>query len=94
MKTILPTKFKLASERELKKFTGKNGWFEPTAKQLGLEQRAEFYKIYNRELRRLAVEDPLHPPHAEEGVNVFLLVVILVIIAVILYFAFVRHVTG
>lgn len=61
-------------------------------RQLGLEQRAEFYKIYNRELRRLAVEDPLHPPHAEEGVNVFLLVVIFVIITVILYFAFVRHV--
>lgn len=63
-------------------------------RQLPIEQRHEFYKVYNHELRRLAVDDPLHPPHAEEGVNVFLLVVILLIVAVILYFAFVRHVTG
>ncbi|TCB29088.1 hypothetical protein E0H77_01060 [Acinetobacter sp. ANC 4633] len=62
--------------------------------QLPVEQRLEFYKIYNHELRRLAVDDPLHPPHAEEGVNVFLLIVIMLMIAVILYFAFVRHVTG
>lgn len=49
MKTILPTKFKLASELELKKFTGKNGWFVPTAKQLGLEQH-EFDSMSREEI--------------------------------------------
>ncbi|WP_111892647.1 hypothetical protein [Acinetobacter sp. MB5] len=63
-------------------------------RQLQPEERLAFYKIYNHELRRLAIDDPLHPPHAEEGVNIFLLVVIMAIAAVILYFAFVRHVTG
>ena len=62
--------------------------------QLSPEDRLMFYKVYNHELRRLAVDDPLHPPHAEEGVNIFLLIVIMAIIAVILYFAFVRHVTA
>lgn len=62
----------------------------------GLEpqQKVEFYKIYNKELHRLAVDDPIHPPHSEHGVNVFLLVVTLIITATILYFAFIPHVVN
>ncbi len=54
------------------------------------EQRIEFYRTYNGELKRIADEDQLHPAHAEGGVSVFALVVVLAIIAVILYFSFVR----
>ncbi|WP_343596750.1 hypothetical protein [Acinetobacter sp.] len=61
---------------------------------LDADQRAEFYRIYNKELHRLAIDDPIHPLHAEHGVNIFLLVVTLVIIAIILYFAFVRDITS
>ncbi|MFT4022057.1 MAG: hypothetical protein QM666_11130 [Acinetobacter sp.] len=62
--------------------------------QLDHQQQAEFFDIYNRELERLAVDDPIHPPHAEQGVSVFLIIVILAVIAIILYFAFVRHITS
>lgn len=55
---------------------------EPMVKQ-------QFYTTYNDELKKLAVDDPIHPPHAEKGVSIFVLLVALVIIAGVLYFNFV-----
>ncbi|RKG35991.1 hypothetical protein [Acinetobacter rongchengensis] len=61
-------------------------------KDLNPTQKAGFYRIYDGELRRLADDDDLHPAHAESGVGVFAVSIVLIIIAVILYFAFLRAV--
>lgn len=60
------------------------------ASTLSPEQKDRFYEIYNGELRRIADDDDLHPADAESGVGMFAVFVSLVIIAFILYFAFVR----
>ena len=59
-------------------------------KNLEPMQKRGFYHIYDGELRRLADDDDLHPVHAEGGVSIFAVVIALVIIAVILYFSFLK----
>lgn len=54
------------------------------------EQKAEFYNAYDGELRRIADDDELHPPHAEAGVSVFVIFLTLGLIAFILYFTVIR----
>lgn len=56
---------------------------------LDVQTQNEFYNIYNTELQKLAIEDPIHPPHAEKGVSIFVLIIALVIVASVLYFTFV-----
>ncbi|WP_130802762.1 hypothetical protein [Acinetobacter ihumii] len=59
-------------------------------RQLEPQTKAQFYRVYDGELLRLADEEDLHPADAESGVSYFAIVIVLVIIAFILYFAFVR----
>ena len=59
--------------------------------KLAPEQKAQFYDYYDGELKRIADDDDLHPPHAEAGVSMFAIVLTLVIIAGILYFSFVKN---
>lgn len=59
-------------------------------RQLDEAQRYEFYQTYNGELVRIADEDPAHPSDAENGVGVFAIFIALAIIAMVIYFAFVR----
>jgi len=59
-------------------------------RELDVEQRAEFYKVYNGELVHIADDDDLHPAHAEGGLSVFAVFVVLAVIAIILYFAVIR----
>ncbi|NHB59510.1 hypothetical protein [Acinetobacter shaoyimingii] len=54
------------------------------------DQKSKFYDYYDGELRRIADDDELHPPHAEAGVSVFAIVLALGIIAAILYFSFIQ----
>jgi len=61
-------------------------------RQLDIQQREDFYSIYNGELLRIADDDELHPVHAERGVGAFAILVVLVIIALVLYFAVIRNV--
>ena len=63
-------------------------------RELSPEQRLDFYNTYNGELERIADEDQLHPADAEGGVSVFAIAVVLVIIALILYFGVVRNMVG
>lgn len=63
-------------------------------RELTPEQRKAFYDTYNDELIRIADEDQLHPAHSEGGVSIFAIVIVLAIIALILYFAFVRGTMG
>ncbi len=58
--------------------------------QLDPQLKALFYRIYDGELKRLADEDELHPADAESGLSLFAIGIVLVVIAFILYFAFVR----
>ncbi|NHC02613.1 hypothetical protein G9F31_02340 [Acinetobacter sp. 187] len=53
-------------------------------------QKAAFYRYYDGELRRIADDDDLHPPHAEAGVSVFVIILALALIAFILYFTVIR----
>lgn len=55
-------------------------------------QKLEFYRIYDGELRRLADDDDLHPVSAESGLSVFAVILTLMLIAAILYFAMVNTV--
>lgn len=55
-------------------------------------QKLGFYRVYDGELHRLADDDDLHPAHAEGGVSVFAVFLVLAIIALILYFAVIRSV--
>lgn len=63
-------------------------------RELSPEQRLAFYNTYNGELERIADEDQLHPADAEGGVSVFAIALVLVIIALILYFGVVRNMVG
>jgi len=60
------------------------------ASHLSPTEKDRFYKIYDGELRSIADDDDLHPADAESGVGMFAIFISLVIIAFILYFAFVR----
>ncbi|MBI1452374.1 MULTISPECIES: hypothetical protein [Acinetobacter] len=59
-------------------------------RELDVPQREAFYQVYNGELLSIADEDDLHPAEAEGGLSVFAMIVVLVIIAAILYFAVIR----
>ncbi|MBO3656575.1 hypothetical protein [Acinetobacter haemolyticus] len=61
---------------------------------LSPQEKDRFYEIYNGELLRIADEDDLHPADAESGVGMFAIFITLLIIAFILYFAFVRTLTS
>ncbi|EFF82491.1 hypothetical protein HMP0015_2072 [Acinetobacter haemolyticus ATCC 19194] len=61
---------------------------------LSPQDKDRFYEIYNGELLRIADEDDLHPADAESGVGMFAIFITLLIIAFILYFAFVRTLTS
>ena len=52
---------------------------------LDVNQREQFYKLYNGELVRIADEDRLHPPEAEAGLSKFAVALVLVIVALVLY---------
>ena len=56
-------------------------------------QKLKFYKVYDGELKRLADDDNLHPTHAEAGVSIFAVSIVLIIIAIILYFAVIKALT-
>ena len=60
------------------------------ARELPPEQKATFYQYYDGELKRIADDDELHPPHSEGGLSVFTIFLALGIIALILYFAVIR----
>ena len=60
------------------------------AVHLAPDQKDRFYRIYNGELQRIADHDDLHPADAESGVGMFAITIVLIIIAFILYFAFVH----
>ena len=53
-------------------------------------QKNWFYQVYDGELRKIADEDELHPADAEEGLSIFAMFLVLVIIAAILYFSVIR----
>ena len=61
---------------------------------LDTQTQNEFYHIYNAELEKLAVDDPIHPPHAEKGVSIFVLLLALILVAGVLYFTFVSTITA
>jgi hypothetical protein len=61
---------------------------------LDIQQREQFYDVYNGELMRVADDDELHPADSERGVGVFAIAVVLAIIAMVLYFAVIRNVMG
>ncbi|NNH27388.1 hypothetical protein [Acinetobacter terrestris] len=61
-------------------------------RQLDIQQREQFYDVYNGELMRVADDDELHPADSERGVGVFAIAVVLAIIAMVLYFAVIRNV--
>ncbi|WP_374668301.1 hypothetical protein [Acinetobacter sp.] len=61
-------------------------------RELDVAQREDFYDLYNGELLRIADDDDLHPAHAEGGVSIFAVVIVLVIIAMIIYFAVIQHI--
>ena len=64
------------------------------ARQLDPNQKAWFYQVYDGELRKIADEDELHPADAEEGLSIFAMLLVLVIIAAILYFSVIRSLMG
>lgn len=59
-------------------------------RELNADQRAEFYQIYNHELVRIANKDRAHLEPTEAGVSIFAIVIVLAVIALILFFAFIR----
>ena len=61
-------------------------------RELDVAQREEFYDLYNGELLRIADDDDLHPAHAEGGLSIFAVVIVLAIIALILYFAVIQRI--
>lgn len=65
----------LAQRKEVYEFT----------RALDVNQREQFYKLYNGELVRIADEDRLHPPEAEAGLSKFAVALVLVIVALVLY---------
>lgn len=63
-------------------------------KTLAPSEKAEFYRYYDGELKRIAVEDREHPEDAETGVSLFTIFIALAFILMILYFGVVRSVTS
>lgn len=63
-------------------------------RQLDPQQREEFYRTYNGELKNIADEDDLHPPEAEKGLSIFAIMLVLGIIALVFYFAVIRNIIG
>ena len=63
-------------------------------RQLDPQQREEFYKVYNGELRRIADDDELHSVDSEQGLSAFAIMLVLGIIALVLYFAVIRNLVG
>ena len=63
-------------------------------RSLDATARAEFYRYYDGELKRIAHKDDLHPADAEGGVGIFTVFIVLAIIAAILYFGIVQNVVG
>ena len=59
-------------------------------RDLNPKQKEGFYRVYDGELMRLADDDDLHPADAEGGLSIFAVSLALLIIAIILYFAFLR----
>lgn len=53
-------------------------------------QKRDFYRVYDGELRRLADDDDLHPVSAESGLSVFAVILTLLVIAAMLYFAVIQ----
>ena len=62
--------------------------------ELDPKQRAEFYKVYNSELKRLSVDESPHLDHSETTVNVYVIWAVLLVIAIVLYFVFARNLIG
>lgn len=54
-------------------------------------EKQDFYRFYDGELKRIATDDPEHPPHSEGGLSVFAILLSLGFIAAILYFAVIRN---
>lgn len=54
------------------------------------DEKSNFYRFYDGELKRIADDDELHPAHAEGGLSVFAIFLALGLIALILYFAVIR----
>ncbi|AUC07728.1 hypothetical protein BVG18_12905 [Acinetobacter lwoffii] len=65
----------LAQRKEVYDFT----------RALDVNQREQFYKLYNGELVRIADEDRLHPPEAEAGLSKFAIALVLLVVALVLY---------
>ncbi|MBU3848493.1 MAG: hypothetical protein H9855_16300 [Candidatus Acinetobacter avistercoris] len=63
-------------------------------KNLTPNEKAEFYRYYDGELKRIAVEDREHPDDAESGVSLFTIFIALAFILLILYFGVIRSVTA
>ena len=63
-------------------------------RNLDPQTKAEFYKVYDGELKRIASDDELHPPGAEGGLSVFTIFLALAFIAAILYFGVVQNVVS
>lgn len=63
-------------------------------RELDVQQREDFYGMYNGELLRIADEDDLHPVHAEGGMSIFTICLVLAIIGLIFYFAVIQRITN
>lgn len=59
-------------------------------RELNVEQRAQFYKIYNDELARSAEEEPLHLEQVEASVSIFAIAIVFAVIILVLWFAVVK----
>lgn len=66
--------FGLAQRKEVYDFT----------RALDENQRAQFYKLYNTELVRIATEDRWHPPEAEAGLSKFAIFLVLALVAFVI----------
>ena len=63
-------------------------------RELDEQQREGFYQLYNGELKKIADDDDLHPAHAEGGLSIFAVIIVLAVIAIILYFAVIRAIVS
>ncbi len=61
-------------------------------RQLAPNEKEQFYRFYDSELRRIADDDDLHPAGAEGGMSIFTIFLALSGIALILYFGVIRSV--
>ena len=67
---------------------------EDSVRDLSDEDRKKFYQIYNKELSRLAVGDDHHAFDEPETGNLGLIITVLAILAIVIYFLFVRPIIG